>query len=84
MSMFPDKDRNAKARKEMQEKVKHLLTSARKTLAQGFNTDRLHIAIRLVLAALLLDFSSTVTRSQIKAIPTQDIKDATNHLDIIE
>ena len=32
----------------------------------------------------MLDCSSTIARTRIKVIPTQDLKDAKRHLDIIE
>ena len=87
MSMFPDDERNAKARKEMQEKAKTYYELAIEICKKDPRSRVQHKRLtycHLGLAALLLDCSSTVARTRIKVIPSQDLKDARRHLDIIE
>jgi len=87
MSMVPDDDRNAKARKEIQEKAKTYYEWAIAICLKDPRSRVQHKRLtycHLSLAALLLDCSSTVARTRIKVIPSQDIKDAKRHLDIVE
>jgi len=87
MSVVPDDDRNAKARKEMQEKAKNCYEWAIAICKKDPRSRVQHKKLtycHLGLAALLLDCSSTVARNRIKVIPSQDLKDATKHLDIVE
>ena len=87
MSMVPDDDRNAKARKEIQEKAEHCYERAIAICKKDPRSRVQHKKLtycHLGLAALLLDCSSTVARARIKVIPKQDLKDATKHLDIVE
>ena len=87
MSTIQDNKRNAKARKEMQEKAKTCFELAiaicKKDPRPRVQHKRLTYC-HLGLAGLLLDCSSTVARTRIKVIPSQDLKDAKRHLDIIE
>ena len=87
MSMVPDDERNAKVRKEMQEKAKTYyewaIAICKKDPRSRVQLKRLTYC-HLGLAALLLDCSSTVARTRIKVIPSQDLKDARKHLDIVE
>jgi len=87
MSMVPDDDRNAKPRKETQRKAKNCYERAiaicKKDPRSRVQQKKLTYC-HLGLAALLLDCASTVARSRIKVIPSQDLKDATKHLDIVE
>ena len=87
MSVVPDDDRNAKARKEMQEKVKNCyewaIAICKKDPRSRVQQKKLTFC-HLGLAALLLDCTSAVARSRLKVIPKQDIKEATKHLDIVE
>ena len=87
MSVVPDDHRNAKARKEMQEKAKNCYEWAIAICKKDPRSRVQHKKLtycHLGLAALLLDCSSTVARNRIKVIPSQDLKDATKHLDIVE
>jgi len=87
MSVVPDDDRNAKARKEMQEKAKNCYEWAIAICKKDPRSRVQHKKLtycHLGLAAFLLDCSSTVARNRIKVIPSQDLKDATKHLDIVE
>jgi len=85
--MVPDDDRNAKPRKETQRKAKNCYERAiaicKKDPRSRVQQKKLTYC-HLGLAALLLDCASTVARSRIKVIPSQDLKDATKHLDIVE
>ena len=87
MSMVPDDDRNAKARKETKEKAKNYYEWA---IAICKNDPRSRVQHKkltychLGLAALLIDCTSTVARSRIKVIPPHDLKEARIHLDIVE
>ena len=87
MSMVPDNERNAKARKGMQEKAKTCFEWAiaicKKDPRPRVQHKRLTYC-HLGLAGLLLDCSSTAARTRIKVIPSQDLEDAKRHLDIIE
>jgi len=87
MSNVPDDERNATSRKGIQEKAKTYfewaITICKKDPRPRVQHKRLTYC-HLGLAALLLDCSSTVARTQIKVIPSQDLKDATKHLDIIQ
>ncbi|XP_020612594.1 uncharacterized protein LOC110050954 [Orbicella faveolata] len=87
MSVVPDDDRNAKARKEMQEKAKTYYERAIAICKKDPRSRVQHKKLtycHLGLAALLLDCTSTVARSPIKVITSQDLRDATKHLDIVE
>ena len=87
MSMVPDDDRNARARKDIQEKAKNYYEWAIAICMKDPRSRIQHKRLtycHLSLAALLLDFSSTVARTRIKVIPSQDLKEATQHLDIVE
>ena len=87
MSIVPDDERNAKARKKIQEKAN---ACYEKAFAISKKDPRSRVQVKgltychLGLAALLLDCSSTNARTRIKVIASQDIKDATKHLDIEE
>ena len=87
MSMVPDDERNAKSRKEIQEKAKAYYEQAiaicKKDPRSRIQHKRLTYC-HLSLAGLLLDCSSNVARTRIKVIPSQDLKDARKHLDIVE
>ena len=87
MSVVSDDERNAKRRREIQEKAKNCYERAiaicKKDPRSRVQLKRLRYC-HLGLAALLLDCSSNVARTRIKVIPSQDIKEATKHLDIIE
>ena len=87
MSTVPDDDRNAKVRKEMREKAKSYyewaIAICKKDPRSRVQHKRLTYC-HLGLAALLLDCSSTVARTRIKVIPSQDLKAAKRHLDIVE
>ena len=87
MSMVPDDERNAKSRKEIQEKAKAYYEQAiaicKKDPRSRIQHKRLTYC-HLSLAGLLLDCSSNVARTRIKEIPSQDLKDARKHLDIVE
>ena len=87
MSMVPDDERNAKARRKIQEKAKACYEQAiaicKKDPRSGVQVKRLTYC-HLGLAALLLDCSSTNAKTRMKVIPTPDIKDATKHLDIVQ
>ena len=87
MSMVPEDDRNAKARNEIQEKAKKYYERAIAICKKDPRSRVQHKKLtycHLGLAALLLDCTSTVARSQLKVIPSQDLKDARRHLDIVE
>ena len=87
MSIVPDDERNAKVRKKMQEKAKNCYERAIAICKKDPRSRVGHKKLtycHLGLAALLLDCSSTVARTRIKVIPSQDLKDATRHLDIVE
>ena len=87
MSRIPDDERNSKARMEIRERARIFYERA---IAICKNDPRSRVQLKrltychLGLAALLLDCSSTVARTRIKVIPSQDLKDARKHLDIIE
>ena len=87
MSRIPDDERNSKARTETRERAR---TFYERAIAICKKDPRPRVQLKrltychLGLAALLLDCSSTVARTRIKVIPSQDVKDATKHLDIIE
>ena len=87
MSMVPDDERNAKARRKIQEKAKACYEQAiaicKKDPRSRLQLKRLTYC-HFGLAALFLDCSSTNARTRVKVIPSQDIKDATKHLDIVE
>ena len=87
MSMVPDDHRNAKARKEMQEKAKNCyewaIAICKKDQRSRVQQKKLTFC-HLGLAALLLDCTSTIARSRVKVIPSQDLKEAKKHLDIVE
>ena len=87
MSVVSDDERNAKRRREIQEKAKNCyewaIAICKKDPRSRVQLKRLRYC-HLGLAALLLDCSSNVARTRIKVIPSQDIKEATKHLDIIE
>ena len=87
MSMVPDDERNAKARRKIQEKAKACYKQAiaickkdPRSLVQLKRLTYCHLG----LAALFLDCSSTNAKTRIKVIPSPDIKDATKHLNIVE
>ena len=87
MSVVPDDDRNAKARREIQEKAKHCYERAIAICKKDPRSRVQHKKLtycHLGLAALLLDCSSTVARTRIKVIPTQDLKVAKRHIDTAE
>ena len=87
MSRIPDDERNAKARTEIRERAR---TFYERAIAICKKDPRSRVQLKrltychLGLAALLLDCSSTAARTRIKVIPTEDIKEATKHFDIIE
>ena len=87
MSRIADDERNSKARTEIRERAKTFYERAiaicKKDPRSRVQLKRLRYC-HLGLAALLLDCSSNVARTRIKVIPSQDIKEATKHLDIIE
>ena len=84
---IPDDERNSKARMEIRERAK---TYYERAIAICKKDPRSRVQLKrltychLGLAALLLDCSSPVARTRIKVIPSQDLKDARKHLDIIE
>ena len=87
MSRIPDDERNSKARTEIRERAR---TFYERAIAICKKDPRPRVQLKrltychLGLSALLLDCSSTAARNRIKVIPSQDINDATKHLDIIE
>ena len=87
MSSISDDERNSKARAEIQERAK---TFYERAIAICKKDPRSRVQLKrltychLGLASLLLDCSLTAPRTRIKVIPSQDIKEATKHLDIIE
>ena len=87
MSRIPDDERNSKARMKIRERARTFYEGAiaicKKDPRPRVQLKRLTYC-HLGLAALLLDCSSTVSRTRIKVIPSKDIEDATKHLDIIE
>ena len=87
MSKVPDDERNAKSRKKIKEDAKTYYEQAiaicKKDLRLRIKNKRLSYC-HLGLAALLLDCSSTIARAGIKVIPSQDLKAAKRHLDIVE
>jgi len=87
MSTVPDVDRYAKARNEIQGNAKKYYERAIAICKKDPRSRVQHKKLtycHLGLAALLLDCTSTVARSQLKVIPSQDLKDARRHLDIVE
>ena len=87
MRVVSDDDRNAKARREIQEKAKNCYERAIATSKKDPRSRLQHKKLtycHLGLAALLLDGSSTVARTRMKVIPTQDLKVAKRHLDTVE
>lgn len=87
MSMVRNDERNAKARRKIQEKAKACYEQAiaickkdPRSLVQLKRLTYCHLG----LAALFLDCSSTNAKTRIKVIPSPDIKDATKHLNIVE
>jgi len=75
--------RERKCKKKQKLTMNGRLPSARKTPRSRVQHKKLTYC-HLGLAALLLDCTSTVARSPIKVITSQDLKDATKHLDIVE
>lgn len=87
MSRIPQDERRAKARKETQENARNCYERA---IAICKKDPRLRVQLKRItychlgLAALLLDCSAPVARTRLTVIPSQDLKEATKHLDIIE
>ena len=87
MSKLPIDDRNAKSRKKWKNKAKTYYERAIAICTKDPHSRAQHKKLtycHLSLTALLLDCSSIVARAGIKVIPTQDLKDAKRHLDIVE
>ena len=87
MSMIPDDERNAKARNTARKNARHYYEQA---ICFCKRDSRVRVQIKkqtyihLKLAALLLDCSSTAARTRHKAIASDDIKEAKEHLDFVQ
>lgn len=87
MSLIPDDQRNAPARTAARENARYYFEQAI-SYSQEDHRPRAQVKrqrhIRLGLATLLLDCVSTAARTRVKAIPSSDIKEAEEHLNIIQ
>ena len=87
MSMISDDERNATARNAARRNARHYYEQA---ICFCKRDPRLRVQIKkqtyihLKLAALLLDCSSTAARTRHKAIASDDIKEAKEHLDFVQ
>lgn len=87
MSLIADDTRNARARNATRNNAR---CSLEKALNFSQQDHRLRVRIKreryahIKLAAILLDCCSTAARIQEKTIPTSDIKQAKEHLDIVQ
>ena len=87
MSMIPDDERNATARNTARRNARQYYEQA---ICFCKRDPRLRVQIKkqtyihLKLAALLLDCSSTAARTRPKAIASDDIKEAKEHLDFVQ
>jgi len=87
MSIIPDEERNATARYTARQNARHYYEQA---ICFCKRDSRLRVQIKkqtyihLKLAALLLDCSSTAARNRHKAIASDDIKEAKEHLDFVQ
>ena len=87
MSMIPDDERNATARNTARQNARRYYEQA---ICFCKRDSRVRVQIKkqtyfhLKLAALLLDCSSTAARTRQKAIASDDIKEATEHLDYVQ
>ena len=87
MSLIPDDTRNARARNAMRNNAR---CSFEKALSFSQKDHRLRARIKreryahIKLATILLDCCSTTARIQQKTIPPSDIKQAEDHLDIVQ
>ena len=87
MSMIPDDERNATARNTARQNARRYYEQA---ICFCKRDSRVRVQIKkqtyfhLKLTALLLDCSSTAARTRQKAIASDDIKEATEHLDFVQ